>query len=83
MDEWVDELADFLHADGNSIKLTIKVHNFWVAVVKNGHGALISMNGWIWLIFCMLPVYKITNGGLVVIGYQCLPMPTNNLLIDD
>ena len=45
------------HADGNSAKLRITKYeryesqelrnNFWLAVVKNGHGTLISLNGWI------------------------------------
>ena len=36
------------HVDPNSGKLKIiYFNNFWVAVVKGGHGTLISMNGWI------------------------------------
>ena len=44
-DEWMSEWMIF-HADANSRKLRIiDFNNFWVAVVKNGHGTLISMNG--------------------------------------
>ena len=33
---------DFLHDDTNSGKLRITLIVFWVVVVKNGHGTLIS-----------------------------------------
>ena len=43
--EWMSEWMIF-HADANSRKLKIiDFNNFWVAVVKDGHGNLISMNG--------------------------------------
>ena len=39
---WMNEWTELtFHADANSGKLS---SNFWVAVVTNGHGALISMN---------------------------------------
>ena len=33
-------------------------NNFWVAVVKNRHGTLISMNGWIQLSFACWYIFK-------------------------
>ena len=40
---WIELI---FHADGNSRKLRIiDFNNFWVTVVKNGYGTLISMNG--------------------------------------
>ena len=42
--EWMSEWMVF-HADANSRKLRmIDFNNLWVAVVKLGHGTLISMN---------------------------------------
>ena len=46
--EWMNNglIELIFHADANSRKLRIiYFNNFWVAVVKNGHGTLISMNG--------------------------------------
>ena len=43
--EWMSEWMIF-HADTDSRKLKIiDFNNFLVAVVKSGHGTLISMNG--------------------------------------
>ena len=42
--EWMSEWMIY-HADANSRKLRIiDFNNFWMAVVKNGHGTLILMN---------------------------------------
>ena len=49
--EWIN-WADFLHADANTKKLKITYfNNFWVVVVKTGHGTLISewiVINWAW-----------------------------------
>ena len=43
---WMDGWTELIfQADANSRKLKIiYVNDFWVTVVKNGHGTLISMN---------------------------------------
>ena len=46
---WMNGWTELVfHADADSGKLRIIYFNkFWVAVVKNGYGALISVNGWV------------------------------------
>ena len=57
---WVNGWTELIfHADANSRKLRIiYFNNFWVAVVKNRHGTLISMNGWIQLSFACWYIFK-------------------------
>ena len=52
MDEWMDELSWFFACCCKFRKLKNYFDNLWVAVVKNGHGTLISVN--FYLIFCIL-----------------------------
>ena len=45
---WMNGSIELIfHADANKRKLRTLYfnNNFWVAVVKNGHGTLISING--------------------------------------
>ena len=47
MDEWMNELSWLFACWCKFRKVKNYFNNFWVAVVKNGHGTLISMNRWI------------------------------------
>ena len=56
MDEWMDELSWFFACSCKFRKVKNYFYNFWVVVVRNGHGTLISE--WVdkssWIFACCI-----------------------------
>ena len=56
--EWIDEMNWFFACCANSGKLKSNFNNFWVDVVKNGHGHLVHETNFVLYTFDFyMPVY--------------------------